>query len=644
MDLHTSRVNSAETDQDDGLEGNRMGQDSTTPEGAFRYGGLSIGKRRAIVLALNVGTITALGYGLFRILSPGGIDLLEAVMLFGFVMAMPWTVLGFWNAVIGLMLQHGPGDPARSIYPFYAKGERSRPRVLSSRTALTLFLRNEDPLPALLRLKGMAESLKATGLERHFRFFVLSDTSDETIAKAEAAGFDEFVQAIGLPAESRPIYRRRAENTGYKAGNIHDFLVEHGSDYDFFLPLDSDSVMSGDAIIRLVAAMEARPEIGIMQSLVVGMPATSGFARMFQFGMRHGMRAFTMGAAWWNADCGPYWGHNALIRTAAFLAHCRLPVLPGSPPLGGHVLSHDQLEAAYMRRGGYEVRVLPIETQSYEANPPTFPDFAKRDLRWCQGNMQYWRFLFEPGLKTLSRFQVLQAILMYVAPPAWIAATFAAAWKGLSMGFDPTYLRLGLSLFAVIFFMSIAPKLAGMIDVCLTKGAVRSYGGPLRFGFSAVVEILASMLMAPIIAVYVSVFLLGLPFGRCVAWSGQNRDRLGVSFPSSLRTMGLQTVIGITLAIVLLLGAGATALLWTLPMVAGLCLAIPFTMLTASRSFGRWTTRLGLFAVPEEGRMPRILSPLVPHAARRWRRPQVAHKQTSWETAVSHEALADSRI
>lgn len=644
MDLHTSRVNSAETDQDDGLDGNRMGQDSTTPEGAFRYAGLSIGKRRAIVLALNVGTITALGYGLFRILSPGGIDLLEAVMLFGFVMAMPWTVLGFWNAVIGLMLQHGPGDPARSIYPFYAKGERSRPRVLSSRTALTLFLRNEDPLPALLRLKGMAESLKATGLERHFRFFVLSDTSDETIAKAEAAGFDEFVQAIGLPAESRPIYRRRAENTGYKAGNIHDFLVEYGSDYDFFLPLDSDSVMSGDAIIRLVAAMEARPEIGIMQSLVVGMPATSGFARMFQFGMRHGMRAFTMGAAWWNADCGPYWGHNALIRTAAFLAHCRLPVLPGSPPLGGHVLSHDQLEAAYMRRGGYEVRVLPIETQSYEANPPTFPDFAKRDLRWCQGNMQYWRFLFEPGLKTLSRFQVLQAILMYVAPPAWIAATFAAAWKGLSMGFDPTYLRLGLSLFAVIFFMSIAPKLAGMIDVCLTKGAVRSYGGPLRFGFSAVVEILASMLMAPIIAVYVSVFLLGLPFGRCVAWSGQNRDRLGVSFPSALRTMGLQTVIGITLAIVLLLGAGATALLWTLPMVAGLCLAIPFTMLTASRSFGRWTTRLGLFAVPEEGRMPRILSPLVPHAARRWRRPQVAHKQTSWETTVSHEALADSRI
>lgn len=642
MDLHTSRPNSTETASDDGLESGRTYPHATAPESVFRYAGLPVSTRRIIVLLLNIGTITALAYGLFRILSPDGIDVFEAVMLLGFLLAMPWTVLGFWNAIIGLVLQHGRGDPARSIYPFYPTGLHNRPRALSSRTALTLFLRNEDPLPPLARLEAMAESLKATGLAYHFRIFVLSDTFDKAVAEAEMIGFERFAEAVGMPAENRPIYRRREINTGYKAGNIHEFLDQHGKDYDFFLPLDSDSVMSGDAIIRLVAAMERRPEIGILQTLVVGMPATSGFARMFQFGMRHGMRTFTMGAAWWNADCGPYWGHNALIRTAAFRAHCNLPVLPGSPPLGGHVLSHDQLEAAYMRRGGYEVRVLPIETQSFEANPPTFPDFAKRDLRWCQGNMQYWRFLFEPGLKSLSRFQLLQAILMYVAPPAWIAATFAAAWKAMSAGFDPAYLQLGLSLFAAIFFMSIAPKLAGMLDVCLTRGAVRRYGGGLRFGFSVVAEILASMLMAPIIAVYVSVFLLCLPFGRCVTWSGQNRDRLGVSFRSALKTMGLQTVIGFSLGITLLFGAGASALFWTLPMVAGLCLAIPFTMLTASRGFGRWTARFGLFAVPEEVRMPRILSPLVPHAARRWRRPDHAFRSEQ-ETAASCQMLAENR-
>nr|WP_325264353.1 glucans biosynthesis glucosyltransferase MdoH [uncultured Rhizobium sp.] len=589
----------------------------------FQYSGLPVRWRRRIVLALNLATIAGLGYVVYRLLSPGGIDGAEAVMLIGFMLATPWTVLGFWNAVIGIVLQHGPGDPSKSIYPFYPQGQGSQPIALSSRTALTIFLRNEDPRPVFARIEAMQKSLQATGLQRHFRFFVLSDTSEPDIIQLEEAGFDLVAAHVVADGGNRPVYRRRADNAGYKAGNIQDFLKEHGSRYDFFLPLDSDSVMSGDVMIRLVAAMEARPELGILQTLVVGVPAQSGFARMFQFGMRHGMRSFTLGSAWWSADCGPYWGHNALIRAAAFEAHCNLPVLPGSPPLGGHVLSHDQLEATYMRRGGYEVRVLPIETQSFEANPPTLLEFAKRDLRWCQGNMQYWRFLFEPGLKPLSRFQLFQAVLMYVAPPAWIVATFAAAWKGVTGGFDATYIELGFWSFVTIFLLSVTPKIAGVVDVLLTPGAIRSYGGPLRFGLSAVIELLASMIMAPIVAVYVSVFLIGLLFGRSVTWSGQNRDRLGVTLGTAVKAMGLQTLIGVVLATIITGLIGGYAIFWALPVVAGLCLAIPFTVFTASQRFGYWTTRLGLFAIPEEGCLPRVLTRLVPHEARLWRRPSV---------------------
>lgn len=589
----------------------------------FQYSGLPVRLRRRIVLALNLATIAGLGYVVYRLLSPGGIDGAEAVMLIGFMLATPWTVLGFWNAVIGIVLQHGPGDPSKSIYPFYPQGQGSQPIALSSRTALTIFLRNEDPRPVFARIEAMQKSLKATGLQRHFRFFVLSDTSEPDIIQLEEAGFDLVAAHVVVDGGNRPVYRRRADNAGYKAGNIQDFLKEHGSRYDFFLPLDSDSVMSGDVMIRLVAAMEARPELGILQTLVVGVPAESGFARMFQFGMRHGMRSFTLGSAWWSADCGPYWGHNALIHAAAFEAHCNLPVLPGSPPLGGHVLSHDQLEATYMRRGGYEVRVLPIETQSFEANPPTLLEFAKRDLRWCQGNMQYWRFLFEPGLKPLSRFQLFQAVLMYVAPPAWIVATFAAAWKGVTGGFDATYIELGFWSFITIFLLSVTPKIAGVVDVLLTPGAIRSYGGPLRFGLSAVIELLASMIMAPIVAVYVSVFLIGLLFGRSVTWSGQNRDRLGVTLYTAIKAMGLQTLIGVVLATIITGLIGGYAIFWALPVVAGLCLAIPFTVFTASQRFGYWTTRLGLFAIPEEGCLPRVLTRLVPHEARLWRRPSV---------------------
>ena len=86
--------------------------------------------------------------------------------------------------------------------------------------------------------------------------------------------------------------------------------------------------MTAAAILRMVRIMQVSPELGILQGLVVGMPSTSAFARIFQFGMRLGMRSYTIGSAWWQADCGPYWGHNAVLRLAPFMAHCHIPTLP----------------------------------------------------------------------------------------------------------------------------------------------------------------------------------------------------------------------------------------------------------------------------------------------------------------------------
>src|ERR1044071_5393358 len=161
--------------------------------------------------------------------------------------------------------------------------------------------------------------------------------------------------------------------------------------------LDADSVMTADAVLRLVRIMQSDDKLGIVQSLVVGMPSTSAFARLFQFGMRLGMRSYTIGSAWWQGDCGPYWGHNAIIRVEPFMTHCHLPLLAEGALIKGHIFSHDQLEAVLMRRAGYEVRVLTDEGLSFEQNPPTLIEFIRRDLRWCQGNMQYWAFLRQIG-------------------------------------------------------------------------------------------------------------------------------------------------------------------------------------------------------------------------------------------------------
>ncbi|QIK41771.1 glucans biosynthesis glucosyltransferase MdoH [Pontivivens nitratireducens] len=550
-------------------------------------------RRRRIVFALNLVSMLAVLAGLVVVFGVGGWNVTDIVIVVCVCIGAPWTIMGFWNAVIGLWLMHGVRDGLERAAPQMVDADATAP--ISTRTALTMFLRNEPPEPSIARLVEMRRSLDATGWGGHFDIYILSDTDDEQIAQQERQAFDK---AQGLLAPTA-IYRRRTNNIGYKSGNLRDFLRHWGRRYDYFLPLDTDSLMSGAAMVRMVRILQAHPRIGILQSLVVGAPATSAFARIFQFGMRHGMRSFTLGAAWWHADCGPYWGHNALIRVDAFRKHCRLPTLPGGSPLGGHILSHDQVEAVLMRRGGFECRVMPVEGESWEENPPTLLDFTKRDLRWCQGNMQYGRILFWRGLKPMSRFQIFAAMMMYFGAPAWMLITGAAALK-LMHGLDQQVnVAFGLSMFFVMIGMSLFPKIAGWIDVALRPGAVASYGGRVRFALGALTETVFSMLLAPVVAFRVTLFLIGLAFGRSVIWGGQNRDPYALPWRDAVAGLWPQTVAGSVLG-GLLLWLEPAALPWAAAVLAGLALAIPFALLTALPEAGRWMYRRGLCATPDE--------------------------------------------
>jgi len=552
-------------------------------------------RRRLLVAGLNLCALGALGWGVAHVLSIGGWSVAEAVIFACFLIGAPWTVMGFWNAVIGLWVLHGPRG-LRDACPVLDDGADEGP--LSARTAVVMCLRNEDPVRALARLAAVRAALDATGQGAAYDLFALSDSDDPAVAAAEERLFALMRDQLGAGAR----YRRRADNAGWKTGNIRDFLRRWGGAYSFFLPLDSDSLMSGAAIVRMTRIMQAHPRLGILQSLVVGAPSDSFFARVFQFGMRHGMRSFTAGAVWWHGDACAYWGHNALIRTAPFKAKCRLPVLPGEPPLGGHILSHDQIEAALMRRAGYECRVLPVETASFEENPPTLLDFIKRDHRWCNGNMQYFGLLGLRGLAPLSRFQVFAAIAMYFGGPAWMAMTLAAAamLTGAGAGgLDGADFAFAVTMFFIMFSVSLAPKVAGWIDVALTRGGVARYGGAGRFALGALVETAFSMLMAPVAAFAVTVFQIGLLFGRRISWSGQQRDLTRVSWAQAARAMWPQTLMGLVLWAAVIARAPQAAP-WAAPVLAGLALAIPFTVLTASPRLGAWARRAGLCATPEE--------------------------------------------
>jgi len=566
----------------------------TTPAGLQSIDTLT--RRRQIVFALNLVTYAALLWLAAQVLGVGGWTWVDLILFAGFAAGTPWTVLGFWNALIGLWLLHFRKGAGHEVAPYAAAGDAETP--IRIETAVFMTLRNEHPERAILRLRTVKASVDATGEGAAFSYFVLSDTNDPEVAANEERAVEAWKAED--PDRDRIVYRRRAENTGFKAGNVRDFCARWGGDFTLMLPLDADSLMSGSQIVRLVRMMQAHPKIGILQSLVVGMPSESAFARIFQFGMRHGMRSYTMGQAWWVGDCGPFWGHNALVRIKPFHEQCDLPMLPGKPPLGGHVLSHDQVEATLMRRAGYEVRVLPEERGSWEENPPTMLEFARRDVRWCQGNMQYLKLLDLPGLYPMSRFQLVWAILMFIGIPAWtlmIALLPVAAWQAQDIAEFPAALAIGL--YVTFFAMYLMPKIAGVLDVMLTKGGVASYGGWLRFIPGAMLELAFSFLQGAVSTIRTSIFMVGLLFGRSVVWGGQTRDAQGLSWATAAEHLWPQTLFGIIVCGTLF-AIAPTVLWWSLPLTAGYLLAIPFAVLTADPDLGRLLQRLGVCGIPED--------------------------------------------
>jgi len=563
----------------------------TTPAGFEAIATLR--RRRAIVLVLNLVTWAMLMLWACVVLGSGGWTWLDGAVLICLGLAAPWPVLGFWNAAIGLWQLSGQCNP--EVAPTLASDTL---QPITVKTAVVMTLRNEDPIRALRRLKIVKDSLDRTGEGGQFSYFVLSDSDRPDIARRE-----ETAVALWRSEDAdgeRIIYRRRDRNLGFKAGNVRDFAITAGRGFELMLPLDADSLMTGTAILELVRIMQRHPKLGILQSLVVGTPAASAFARIFQFGMRLGMRTYTMGQAWWVGDCGPFWGHNAVVRIAPFVAHCALPALSGGPPLGGHILSHDQVEAALMRKGGFEVRVLPVEIGSFEDNPPNAAAFAERDARWCQGNLQYLKLIGLKGLAPVSRYQLVWAVLMFLGVPAWIMLfgllPFVAADADRTPDF-PVGSAVALSL--TLLAMNLSPKFSAVLNVLLTPGEVQRFGGGARFALGAVVEMLFSLFLSAATSFRTALFMMGLLFGQSSGWGSQARDGGKIPWSGALQRFWPQGLFGVALGC-----AFATLaphlLFWSLPLVICFLGAIPFAVLTANPGFGDFLRRHAIAAIPED--------------------------------------------
>ena len=556
--------------------------------------------RRTAFFGVVGATALAGSWMMARIVWVGGLTLLEAGILALFVPTFAWIVLPFWTAVVGFVLQLLRRDPLS----LERLGSRPAPETpLRSRTALVMPIYHEDPRAVAARVSAMLQSLLRTGHSRAFHFHVLSDTRDPALGAEEEAA----VEALRQDHPSAVIhYRRRARNAGRKAGNLAEFAARCRDAYDFMVVLDADSLMSGDTLVRLAAAMEADPRLGLIQTVPLPARQTTLFGRLVQFASRLYGPMLAAGASFWQGDAANYWGHNAILRLGPFLDHARLPVLSGRPPLGGEVLSHDFVEGAFLRRAGWSVVLDPTLTGSWEEVPGTVADFAARDRRWAQGSLQHLRLLGEGGLHPLSRLHFALGAMGYVSSLLWLlillmgsAYVLLPGWTGPTLGsaLPPVQGSLLVGTAAVLF----VPKLLGVMLAFARER--RGFGGAVGLATGALLETFFSVLLAPVMMLFHARFVAEIVWGRTVEWGGQDRSAAGLSWRRSVSVAALPTVTG-------LVWSGATLavspafFLWMSPIFVGLVFAAPLVRWTSSAGLGEWTRRLGLLRVPEEGRVP----------------------------------------
>lgn len=569
--------------------------------------------RRLVVLGGAAAMTVVAAHEMYLVLDVGGLTTLEALVLGLFVALFAWIALSLTNAVAGLvatLVDHPRFDPTAAAESL---------KQDNVRFALLMPTYNEEPTRVFSGLQATYESIVATGALDKFDFFVLSDTTSADIWIAEEAAFMDLRARIG--GETRLFYRRRPKNTDRKAGNIAEWVQRFGGRYEGMLILDADSLLTGDCAIELAWRLHADARMGIVQSLPVIVGARTLFARMQQFAGRLYGPMIARGLAWWHGADSNYWGHNAMIRTRAFAASAGLPHLRGPSPIGGHILSHDFVEAALMRRNGWAVCLVPTIAGSYEEGPPSLVDLAIRDRRWCQGNLQHTGVLPARGLHPISRLHLLTGIGTYITAPMWLLMILLGLLSALQARFvPPDYFPSGLSLYpawpaqdpvrAVRVFVAtmailLLPKVFAYILLLFDGSARRGFGGGVRALTSMLVETLLSGLMAAIMMVTQSAAVFGILTGRDSGWKPQRRGDGTLSLADGLRFLP-HTLLGVVLAAAAL-AISLPLFFWMLPVVAGLLLSIPLALWTARDSAQSWLTRSGILRTPEETDPPEIL-------------------------------------
>lgn len=520
----------------------------------------------SVVLVIAAGGISLMTADLSR----SGWSLPSVLLWLLFSILFTHLAFGFSHSLFGFALRR----ISRSRSKLDTQPSAPPPDLEEARVALLIPIYNEPVERVFANARAVFASVSSLPGGEAYDLYLLSDSDqpDQWIAE-EAAWFD---WTRTLPGPKRIFYRRRSLNRGRKSGNIENFCRSWGGGYRYGIILDADSVMSGTTLLELRLRMEANPRLALLQTAPALIGAETCFGKMQQFANHLYSPIYLSGLAWWQQECGNYWGHNAILRLSPFMEHCALPELPGRKPFGGPILSHDFVEAGLLGRAGWEVKLAEDLRGSYEEGPQSLIESAIRDRRWCQGNMQHAMLLTAPGFLWRTRLHLTSGIFAYLSSPLWLLFLLVGIWRSYTDAeLSAPFFGWGILLLTAI--MLLGPKLLALLDLCCDPERRRGFGGWIKASLGVAVETIFSTLLAPVLMLFHTRFVIWNLLGRSVNWTTQRRGANKTPWREALSFHGGQTVLGIALAIVTAF-TNFPLFLWLSPILIGLILAIPISI------------------------------------------------------------------
>jgi len=224
--------------------------------------------------------------------------------------------------------------------------------------------------------------------------FVILDDSTEQEYKER---IDQFAEVHDVKVV------RRTDKSGFKAGNLNNYLSK--ADYDFFIILDSDEVIPTNFVTRSLDYFAEYPNAGIVQANHVATRNRNRFMRIFAIGVDSHWPTYQ--------TVKHHHGFLSLLGHGAMISHECYTAAGGFP----HLVAEDLCMSIEARNKGYYV-AFAQDIICEEEYPISYLAFKKRHNKWTQGNMEFIKKYTSRIIKSkMTWFEKLDIVLFTYSLP-----------------------------------------------------------------------------------------------------------------------------------------------------------------------------------------------------------------------------------